>query len=467
MHHLQTSGFLISPKSITTPTPAITYIGKHYTSKSISNTPNRLAALMSTHFHYISAPYLSPSKLSNILGSSTYALSHHSSYTPLSYQHLITYHHQYIHPDHRLRTSFARAMAYAAQPWHLTGPHFHPHGASRPHVFVDASARDCMIGCVFPMGHQWMVYSQQLPSRIRKLPLEQRQQVAELYGLLIALHLSHRHHITSPVIVMDNAGAIFTTIKGSTTIFPPHRHRVLSSIQQYTLKHHLLYFLAYTPSPFMPADIPSHQYHPLQPATPSILSRLATLDNFPGLIAYDHPHFDILTQLPQDTSSGAWATPPSLRQLLRHNPHSAPSFDLYAHPHSAMAPFYCTHATPVTPDTFTRTLHTGERHTFWFQPPYGLLDQATSLLIPHLPDISGWALLPSPFVRDFVSRVQNGNQTHVCVSAPMCVHYIPPGTSPGPGSFQAPEFNSVLCHFGEHCVCEWLFHNIFPFQHFC
>ena len=128
-----------------------------------------------------------------------------------------------------------------------------------------------------------------------------------------------------------------------------------------------------------------------------------------------------------------------------------------------MAPFYCTHVTPVTPDTYTRTLSTGERHTFWFQPPYELLDQATSILTPHLPGTSGWALLPSGFINTFVSRAPQ----HVCVSAPLCVHYSAPGTSPSPGSFHAPEFNSVLCHFGEQCVCEWMWHNIFPFQHFC
>jgi len=458
--HIGRSGLLLSPKSVTQPQQAVKYIGKEYTATSIANTTARLASLLRTQWRILLLPYIAPSLLAKHTGQTAYCLSHTSAYTSLHYLNLILYHKQHIKPDRRLRSVFAANMAIACQPWALYGLHLHPHAAMRPHIFVDASPHG-LIGLVFPGPNGWLASTHLLPPRFANLPLEERQQAGELYGILMALRLASRHSIHHPTIVADNTGAIFTGIKGSTRTFPPHRHYILAAIQRHIIKHRQLAYIAYTPSEFQPADIPSRLYMQTQPATQHIHLRLEQLHLFPSLIAYTKEQCENLTTFHPDLSPDAWSTPPSIRHIVRTSP-IPPTYDLYAEPTTALATQYSTVDNPVLPSTYQQQSPTGHEHVFWFQPPYSHIHTATHTLALAAPTITCWALLPASFMHHF----QRAMNKHVCTSPPLNVHFIPPGGAPGSGSHTPAPFLTVLCHVGQSCLCHWLTHHTDTHRHY-
>ena len=465
-NHLVDSGLLISPKSVVEPQVAVNYIGKRYSARAIANTQARLTSLLRSHWNLQSLPYISPSYLAKHTGQLAHSISHHSSYSPLHYLNLCLSHRQYIKPNVRLRSAMAKCLAYANTPWDLFGLFWHPHGASRPHIYVDASLD--LVGLVFPgpLSKGWLATSKRLPSSITKLPTPQRQQAAELYGLLLALRLAHRRHISDPCIVQDNSGSLGTGVKGSTATFPTTRPRILAAIQHHLIRHRTLCYVAFTESENMPADIPSRQQFSVQPATQEIIDKLTTLELFPGLIAYSPTQFEELTHSTLEVNSGAWATPISIREIIAHAPFP-PTYDLFAHPRTAITPQYSSAFRPVSQHTFTLTTTTGAPHTWWYQPPYDALLSTLRQLLPHLHTTQCWGLLPYTFLPTLMTMAAHHTLHHVCSSQPLIVHFIPPGHAPGPGSLTPAPFYLVLVFMGPRCMCNWIHLHTHTHIHYC
>ena len=436
MDTLADKGFILSEKS--KPEAALNqdYIGKNYSNGRIANTPKRLASLLALYMAILTLPTLSPLLLTKLMGVSVYACCHTSNYASMSLLRLVAKCQHYTAPTYQLAQSLAATMAVAMAPWQLQGffPLIMP---DSPHVYVDAGPY--WIGIVyFHQGH-WQQTSYSLPPMILKIPINQRQQSSELWGVWQAIKLCNRLHILEPTLILDSASAFYTVIKGSTTIKKPRAY-ILLKIQTWVLRCLFRAYVLMINTRFHPADSPSREPLPdfTGPVTPAVMKQLDYIRTHPALLTVEPKAYD------PDLSSNAWATPQWMRKVILRSP-VPPTLDLFADQTNALTKNYCSLQQPFTEAVFQHPA------VFFYQPPYEMLSDTWPLCRTAIKSMSAqlWGLVPAGF---FSSNILPHSTSHCCST--LChVDYDHTSATHSPGA----KFESVLFFFSPSvCMCKYI-----------
>ena len=442
MQTLTDAGFIMSEKSRPEADSNQDYIGKNYSSGRIANTTKRLSALLALFMAVITMPTLSPILLEKLQGVSVYACCHTSSYATLALLRMMTRLQNYAAPTYQLQHSLAATMAVAMCPWEMQG-FFALKMPDSPLVYVDAGPQ--WVGIVFFYNGYWQQVSFHHPSYVMNIPIQQRQQSAELYGVYAACNFCLKLNIQEPTFVLDSSSAYFTVIKGSTTLRFP-RTKILMKIQHLVQRHRFRAYVNMINTRFHPGDIPSRLPTEQKAVSAAVKQRLDYIRTRPSLITVEPLAYN------PDTSRDAWSTPQWMRKIILKSPRP-PTWDLFADQTNALTCHFNSLENPFTPAVFNRSA------VFFFQPPYKLLLetwQETWEALLESSSLQLWGLVPKGFYRNVISPM---NQSLHCCSVTTQLDYIHPTVTDQPGSM----FESVLFFFSKssYCVCHYL-QAVFP-----
>ena len=238
-------GFVISPKSQTTPTPEITWLGKIISGTFVANTPSRVAqALVS--LWALRCYRLTFRALQRLLGYLQWLLapsSLHSTFMASAYGLLQQTRMPTLLPRNIWRSLLVACLSAAiplrrrALPPPLCMPLIYCDAAASPHGYVVAAHRPKSFAsaCFAP---RWI----------------SSQQGAELYAVFHCLRQAGLRRISHVCVVTDNEAAFHTVNCGRVSARHWERVRVLRRIHRICLQGDMQMQLALTPSELNSAD---------------------------------------------------------------------------------------------------------------------------------------------------------------------------------------------------------------------
>ena len=436
---LESNDFIISEKSKPEAKTQQTFIGKDYTQGQIANTDARCANIWALCMVAAAAPFLSHTMLTRILGVLTYGCCHTSNYAANSYIRMIlSYTTQYTGQNIQLTQSLAACVANCMVPWRMQGfyPLYEPEEKST-RVYCDAGPEH--IGMVYRNKGKLYIESRGLPKYLAGLPAEQRQQSAELLGLLWSVELIIDKSIPEPTLVTDSQSAFSTVLKGSTQL-NPIRTKILQKIQRLVIQHNLIIFIALINTKVHPADIPSRpKSFPDNSSRTRVKAMLKHIYFHPALIHYEAVPFK------QDTSRDAWYTPYWVRNFLLKSP-APPTLDLFADATNALTRRFCSLDKPFSKDKLDGL------DIYFYQPPYSTMAATWQDCYSVMTTASKqgfWGLVPLSFFNNCVRPLLSSH----CCSRQLDINYRHPSLPVTPGA----NFPSLLFFISNSlCVCNHL-----------
>ena len=246
MQSLQSDGWLLSPKSVTTPTQAIQWMGKLLdgTHLSITNLPSYCSDVVRLWLRLATSGYCQRT-LRRLVGKLVWATRPGRAAAPFlagcfAWLHWGPCQARFTPP--KVLRGLLEAISIALHPWVAE-----QHRESGPIWFVDAAKQ----------FHSFYVgmWAKACPIRILKCPpWIKTQQAAELFAIECAIRIAANQGQRSITVTTDNIAAAHSTLHRKASVSLVAQNRILRRIQNLLRWSDLHVSLAWIPSHLNPAD---------------------------------------------------------------------------------------------------------------------------------------------------------------------------------------------------------------------
>jgi hypothetical protein len=243
---LESAGFIVSPKSVTTPTTEILWLGKILTLAGIKHSVSSLAAVF-INLWSLRCRRCTFRSLQRTLGAIQWLASPCSLVGPWiapSYAYLYNYQPCKIMPLAPW-THLLTAFLYLFIP---VSPRLAPPPCTMAPVFTDAAIYRSSSFLVATYKHRDYASTVQVPNWVNNL------QDAELYGAFHAIRQSILRGYHFICLYTDNQAAFYTILRGKVSSHLHQRSRILRRIYSMCLHHNLSLQLVLIPTEYNPAD---------------------------------------------------------------------------------------------------------------------------------------------------------------------------------------------------------------------